>query len=98
MTDPILFYSSKDNGYGWLSNFWPAEQEDNNFLYPTNEHYYQSQKANDEVFQEWIVYAPTPYAAMIAGRSLRKAEMVDNWNGKKAEVMLAGLYLKFTQN
>lgn len=98
MTDPILFYSSKDNGYGWLSNFWQAKQEDDNFVYPDNEHYYQSQKANDDVFREWIAYAPTAYLAMQAGRSLRKADMVDSWDSKKDEIMLVGLRMKFTQN
>jgi len=63
--------------------------------YPTNEHYYQSQKATDKKLAQWIAAAPTPYAAMMAGRSLRQKEFVHNWDEKKVAVMRKGLRAKF---
>ena len=102
MTKEINFYSRKEE-YGFLSNFWRSEQKmqisDNSYyIFPTNEHYYQSEKAIDEDVKKWIANAKTPYLAMMAGRNLRPQEMVDNWNDKKVEVMLTGLRAKFAQN
>jgi len=94
----IYFYSRKNNNYGWLSNFWRAEQKIDNIIYPTNEHYYQSMKAKTREDQEWIAGAPTPYGAMKAGRSLRKQDMIDDWDKKKVSVMRYGLLCKFLQN
>lgn len=92
----IDFYSRKSE-YGWLSNFWrcPIFIDGSPYSYPTNEHYYQSEKAKDKKIKCWIRGAPTPYAAMLAGRSLRSHEIVDNWDNKKVEVMLTGLRAKF---
>jgi ribA/ribD-fused uncharacterized protein len=101
MSEEIRFYL-REEPYGFLSNFWreAVEVHSGSYikLYQTNEHYYQSQKANDAMMREWIRMAPTAYAAMIAGRGLRSDEMVQKWNTKKTEVMLEGLQLKFHQN
>ncbi len=102
MTKEINFYSRKKE-YGFLSNFWRSEQKmlisDNSYcIFPTNEHYYQSEKAKDEEVKRWIASAQTPYLAMMAGRSLRPQEMVDKWEDKKVEIMLKGLRAKFAQN
>ncbi len=70
MTQEINFYSRKEE-YGWLSNFERCTQEVDDLVYPTNEHYYQSQKAKEQNVFFWIVSAPSPYLAMIAGRGLR---------------------------
>jgi len=102
----ILFYSRK-SGYGWLSNFWrepmllPLEPFDKlpekttMFPYPTNEHYYQSQKAKTMDARRWIAWAPTPYAAMLAGRSLRPHEIREDWDRVRVNAMLTGLRKKF---
>ena len=110
MTDEpeaILFYSRKA-GYGWLSNFWRSpfvmridpfdSKEDRGgvFAFPTNEHFYQSQKATDTFTRRWIASAPTPFAAMLAGRSLRPHEFRQDWERVKVNVMLTGLRKKFT--
>ena len=93
----IYFYSRKKE-YGWLSNFWRADQYIDGFRYATNEHYYQSEKAKNYEMKKWISNAPTPYAAMKAGRSLRDHEMVDDWDSKKFIIMKKGLLVKFYQN
>ncbi len=94
MTQEINFYSRKEE-YGWLSNFERSPQEVDDFIYPTNEHYYQSQKAKDRNTFLWISSAPSPYLAMIAGRALRPYELVEDWEDKKVSIMLKGLRAKF---
>lgn len=93
----ILFYGRKDD-YGWLSNFERSPQLVDGITYSTNEHYYQSQKARDIYYMTWIADAPTPYAAMKAGRALRPEELREDWEDVKYEIMLKGLRAKFSQN
>lgn len=97
MPERIGFYS-RNKQYGWLSNFHQAEQIVDYRMYPTNEHYYQSQKAKDPEVRDWIASAPTPFLAMKGGRALRIFEMVDNWHDRKVEVMKEGLVAKFRDN
>ena len=96
MTD-TLFYSREDE-YGFLSNFWQASEVIDRLIYPTNEHFYQSQRAKDPRLREWIRLSPHAYAAMQAGRSLRPKETIANWDTVKFDVMLKGLKAKFRQN
>ena len=93
----ILFYS-RGSDYGWLSNFERAEQAVDGFIFKTNEHYYQSQKTNNSQIWLWIKNAPNPFLAMKAGRSLRKKEMIKDWDNIKVVIMLRGLRAKFIQN
>ena len=95
MREEINFYFRKEK-YGWLSNFWRCWQVVDDVYYPTNEHYYQSQKAKEREVYIWISNAPSPYLAMTAGRALREGkELVDDWDLKKVEIMLKGLRAKF---
>jgi ribA/ribD-fused uncharacterized protein len=94
MTKEIYFYSRKDE-YGWMSNFERSPQFVEWKWYKTNEHYYQSIKAVDKHIAKWIADAPNPYLAMKAGRSLRPEEFSDNWEDIKVDVMLNGLRAKF---
>jgi len=100
----ILFFI-REEPYGFLSNFertpitimvrWGT------VTYPTNEHYYQAQKANCEEVHDWIGFAPHARLAMVMGRQiehnkyLKDKYMVSNWKNKKVEVMLNGLRAKF---
>lgn len=96
--EQILFYLRKED-YGWLSNFERSSQRIDSVTYPTNEHYYQAQKAADPRIRKWIMAAPTPHCAMIAGRGLRPKEIVKGWDGlKKVGIMYRGLKAKFSQN
>jgi len=90
-----IFFFYREGEYGWLSNFWRCPQVVGELLYPTNEHFYQSEKAADPQVKAWIIKAPSPYLAMKAGRSLRRKEMVENWDEIKVSVMLRGLRAKF---
>ncbi len=93
----ILFYI-REEPYGWLSNFERTPFEVDGKIYPTNEHYYQSQKAIDSEVRAWIRNAPNPYLAMKAGRSLRRQEFRTDWDSVKAFYMLRGLRAKFVLN
>ena len=95
----ILFYS-RDEKYGWLSNFYRAKQIIDGVEYPTNEHFYQCMKARDKLLKIWIRNAPYPYYAMKVGRLLRleKKEIFSDWEDVKVSVMAIGLLAKFTQN
>lgn len=90
----IKFYI-RENQYGFLSNFWKQQMEINGTIYKTNEHYYQSMKANTEALRKWIQSAPTAYLAMVAGRNLKRSQIVPNWRQIKNEIMLTGLRAKF---
>lgn len=91
----IRFYI-REEPYGFLSNFWKMQMTVGKLVYPTNEHYYQSQKANTERMAEWIRKAPTAYQAMIAGRNLKPNQIRPEWNGIKTDIMLNGLRVKFS--
>jgi len=97
--EEINFYT-KNGEFGFLSNFYPSPFVVEGKSYATNEHYFQSQKATTEELREWIRLAPTPYAAMKAGRSLRddKGELKKDWADKKSDVMFVGILAKFSQN
>lgn len=94
----IIRFYSRDEKYGWLSNFHRCFMIVDDKIYMTNEHFYQSQKAIEPKFQEWIRLAPNPYQAMKAGRNLREGkELVRNWESIKVQVMLKGLRIKFSE-
>ena len=97
MYESIGFYS-RDEQYGWLSNFHRCNQVVDGYLYPTNEHYYQSQKALGLEFHKWIATAPNPYLSMKAGRLLRAGkpgELRPEWEQIKLLIMETGLRAKF---
>lgn len=93
----VLFYTTKDE-YWFLTNFARVPQTIDGITYPTNEHYYQSEKAIVPELKLWIANAPNPYAAMLAGRNLREKELNPDWDIIKFDVMLRGLRAKFFQN
>lgn len=93
----VLFYI-REKMNGFLSNFERTPFTMDGIEYPTNEHYYQSQKATDFETRSWIAIAPSAWLAMKAGRSLRKHETRSDWDTFKFQVMKDGLYAKFSQN
>jgi len=104
MTEEIRFFI-REEPYGFLSNFertpikimvrWGT------VTYPTNEHYYQAQKANCLEVHDWIGFAPHARLAMVIGRQLEhnkylnRKYMNPDWADKKLGVMLQGLRAKF---
>ena len=98
MVDEINFYS-RDDEYGWMSNFSRNQVCVDGVWYLTNEHYYQTQKTTDLAIRSWIRNAPHPYLAMAAGRALRVGkEFIEGWDLIKVDVMLRGLRSKFGYN
>lgn len=93
----IGFYS-RGTAHGFLSNFERASQVVDGVRYKSNEHYYQAQKALGTAEKGWITNAPSPWAAMRAGRALRPQEMRPDWEQVKLDIMLKGLRAKFGQN
>ena len=90
----------REEPYGWLSNFERTPFEVDGILYPNNEIYYQSEKANNHIMNLYIRQAPNATVAMVLGRQLERNKylqkhMVDDWPSKKNDVMLKGLQHKF---
>lgn len=81
--------------YGWMSNFYGSSMIIDGIEYQTNEHYYQSQKTSIPELQEKIRNQPTPFLAMVTGRSLKPNEFRKDWEEIKVEVMLKGIRQKF---
>ena len=93
--EPIRFY--KVNApYGAFSNFSRHAIEVNGKIYPTSEHYYQSQKFIDVQSQETIRLAATPRIAADLGRTLPHLRF--DWDDVKIDVMILALEAKFTQH
>ena len=95
----------REEPYGFLSNFertgFEAESWGKKYWYPTNEHYYQSQKANCQEVHDYILSAPHAVIAMVLGRQLEhnkylKKYMKPDWVEKKDQVMLTGIRYKFS--
>ncbi len=99
MRTEIRFFI-REEPYGWLSNFERTPFEVDGILYPTNEHYYQSEKANNHIMNLYIRNAPSATVAMVLGRQLEhnkylQKHMIKDWDSKKKDVMLKGLRYKF---
>ena len=103
MSEKIGFFI-REEPYGFLSNFdrtpfvgwsnWGVA------LYPTNEHFYQSHKANSREIHDYIREAPNATIAMVLGRQLEHNKhlqkyMAPNWDMIKRDIMLKGLRAKF---
>jgi N-glycosidase YbiA len=88
----IKFYG-KDHP---LSNFYEAPFRIGSFIFPTVEHYYQSNKSSDFYERIDILMADSPKEAKEMGR---EAEFLrDNWDDRRIVYMWNGLKAKFTQN
>src|SRR6266487_3371173 len=71
--------------YFFLSNFYPGGSE-------TNEHLYQSEKAQWPDDRQWVLESPTPN---IAKRRGRRVQLRPDWEDIKNEVMKRLLVMKF---
>ena len=81
-----------DGKYFFLSNFSPSPFHIDYVLFPTMEHYFQANKADNQNDYLHIAYAPTPGEAKRLGR---KIKLRPNWEKIKDQVMLTGLRKKF---
>ena len=90
----------REDPYGFLSNFDRTPITIDGCIHSTVEHYYQSQKAKDEMIAHWISMAPNATIAMVFGRELEHNKYLEkymkpNWGRKKRRVMLKALRAKF---
>ncbi len=92
-SEAIYFYSpNEENGY--LSNFSSHGIEIKDVYYPTVEHYFQSQKFEDEVYQRKIIEAESPKKASELGRT-RKINIRKDWEEIKNTLMKKAVRRKF---
>lgn len=81
-----------DGEYAFLSNYSASPFRINYVLFPTMEHYFQANKADNQNDYLHIAYAPTPGKAKQLGR---KIQLRPDWEEIKDNVMLTGLRKKF---
>ena len=81
-----------DGKYFFLSNFSPSPFRIDYVLFPTMEHYFQANKADNQNDYLHIAYASTPGEAKRLGR---KIQLRPDWEEIKDNVMLTGLRKKF---
>lgn len=90
--DLVRFYGYRHP----LSNFHKSPFRIGSFIYPTNEHWYQSQKSADFYEQMEIIMADTPKDAKHMSRFIQYPR--EDWDEKKLLYMFKGLRAKFGQN
>ena len=78
-----------------LSNFYERDTKIGPFIYPTNEHWFQSENCADFYDKIDVIMADGPKEAKKLGREF---EMRDNWDEIKVLYMYKGLRAKFTKN
>ena len=81
--------------YRFLSNFSKHPFTINGVLYRTNEHHFQSYKADNRTERELIINASRAGEAKAIGRSV---SIVKDWDLIKEQVMWLGLVGKFGQH
>ena len=82
---------------GYLANYSNHGFYKNGIYYKTVEHYYQSEKFDNQEIKNKIINAETPKEASSIGRD-RNNKRKDNFKKIKNQVMLEGLLEKFRQN
>lgn len=105
-----IFFWSRHDKHGYLSNFWLQPIVVDGRTWPTSEHYYQAMKDSSLDYQEMIRSLKKPLEAKLAGYH---AQLLIDWNGGekeyqspsgqtyllplKEQYMLKGLRAKFMQ-
>jgi len=82
---------------GYLANYSKHGFTKNGVFYKTVEHYYQSEKFDNEEIKNKIINADTPKEASNIGRD-RNNIRKENFKGIKLDVMYDGVLEKFRQN
>jgi len=95
MRKAIRFYLPRD-AHGEFSNFAPYPIEIDSKIWPTSEHYFQSQKFAGTVYEEQVRLAGSPMKAVSIGRD-RNLPLRADWNEVRVEVMRTAIKAKFSQ-
>ncbi|OMJ69831.1 hypothetical protein SteCoe_32327 [Stentor coeruleus] len=85
-----------DKSYVFLSNFYESPFTVGGHTYRTVEHYFQSQKTEDEESKFIIINALTPGSAKGLGRKLQIDREL--WQQIRVNVMRNAIFLKFSLN
>ncbi|MFP1786552.1 NADAR family protein [Lonsdalea quercina] len=96
MSDPIFFYRVNEP-FGIFSNFFKCNFIIDSITWPTVEHYFQSQKFQDEVSKEKIRNLLSPMDAAKLGRD-RSLPLRKDWDDVKNNIMRFAVLEKFKQN
>lgn len=94
---PLYFYHS-DQPWGEFSNFSRHAIYLDGVIWPTTEHYYQSQKFTGKQQQEQIRCAATPMLAKNQAYALFDSYGRTDWVTIREDIMRQALYAKFTQH
>ncbi|KAK6839086.1 hypothetical protein PG987_004952 [Apiospora arundinis] len=100
---PVIYFSKKEEPYGFLSQWFPKGFEDPDFpniYFPTAEHYMHFNKAilmGDVNMAKEILDVPVsePSAAYFAGKAVKPFKS-DVWDQHKDKIVLKANYLKFS--
>lgn len=93
-----IFFIKEDPVYGFLSNFYMTEQIEDDVIYKSNEHYYQSKKTNSKRMKSKIINASSPNESKRLANSVKLRKDWDAPDYYKIEVMMNGLALKFDRS
>ena len=85
--------NSFEGKYAFLSNFYEHPISNGEFVFPTNEHYFQAMKTTDPKKREAISKAETPGKAKKLGRSV---DLRPDWEDIKLQVMETAVRIKFS--
>ncbi|QZN97396.1 NADAR family protein [Symbiopectobacterium purcellii] len=96
MNDVILFYRVNDS-YGIFSNFYNVGFYVNDTHWRTVEHYFQSQKFDNDSLKVKINNLISPMDAAKLGRD-RTLPLRDDWDDVKDSIMRFAVMEKFKQN
>jgi ribA/ribD-fused uncharacterized protein len=96
MSRTIHFYRVSDP-FGCFSNFAPYPVSIDGNVWPTTEHYFQSQKFVDEEYREEIRLTESPMIAARIGRD-RSRPLRPDWESVKVAIMREAIRAKFAQH
>jgi ribA/ribD-fused uncharacterized protein len=96
MPNIINFYHL-DEPFGQFSNFFRASIRLKGKMWPTSEHYFQTQKFAGTKQEEEVRKANSPSLAARLGRS-RKLPLRREWESVKVAIMREAVLSKFTQH
>lgn len=90
----IIFYSVRESPYGCFSNFSAHPIEIDGKVWPTSEHYFQSQKFVGTPSEDEIRRAHSPMRAAEMGRD-RHRPLRPDWDAVKDDTMRRAVQRKF---
>jgi ribA/ribD-fused uncharacterized protein len=94
---PSINFWGSYNANGYLSNFYRAKMVVDGKEYPTNEHFFQSQKFVGTEHELDIISLETPALTAREGKR-RDLPLRKDWEEVRERIMYRGLKAKFTQN